>query len=50
LVEGHFWWREAPEWSYNWIEAAGVFLPDDVSTLKDVPSRGQALHHGSARF
>ena len=45
-----FWWGEAPEWLYDWARGAGGFLPNDVNTPKNVPSRGSALDHGSAGF
>jgi len=44
------WWGEAPERRYDWSKAAGGLLPNDTNTPKHPPSRGLALHHGSARF
>jgi hypothetical protein len=34
----------------DWAEATGDLLPNVVNRPKDVPSRGQALYHGSARI
>jgi len=44
------WWGEAPERPDDLTGAAGGLLPTSVDTPKHAPSRGLALHHGSARF
>ena len=39
---------EAPERPNHWAGAPVGLLPNVVSTPENAPSRGRALHHGSA--
>jgi len=51
-AKGHLekWWGEAPKRPYRNTGVLDDFLPNGVATPKDAPSRGGALHPGSARF
>ena len=44
------WWGEAPEGPCGKTGEPGAILPQGVDRPRDVPSRGRALGHGSARF